>query len=458
MAAPRKTLTSKNVWTLPAPETGQRDYFDAGLPSFALRVSSKGQRSFVLMYRPKEGPRRGKLARWTLGRLTRQFGLGNARAKAREGLERIDHEGADPAREERERQAVEVEQITKAEATGPETYAEAVEDYITRYQEGRRGNATAKEVKRALLKEGSEWRDRPIDSITSREVFAMLERLRDGRFDENGNELERPRPYLANRCYSYLKTFFRWCAQPGIEKVERSPCEGLERPWEGEATRDRVLSDDELKALWQAADAIGGHPGGFLKVLLLTGKRKGALAAMRYDEIDEDGIWTPPHDGKRRTRNKRTHTTPLPALARKIIADLPVLDDNPFVFAGRRTGGHLDPGSPLQRTIQEQSGIADFYFHAVRHTLETKLAEGWQLPSKSRKARPETYRVLPHLRDLLLDHAPTRGAGAGYDHYDYVTEMREVLEQWSRRVQAIAGIKPTKVSIRQAPRSSGLRL
>ena len=243
-----------------------------------------------------------------------------------------------------------------------------------------------------------------------------LEAIRDG------GDGTRPRPYLANRTYAYLRRFFAWCAEPGIEILERSPMEGLKKPWDGEETRDKVFDDDELRALWNGADDTGLYGGAFLRVLILTGKRKGALAAMRRDEIDADGVWTPPQDARRRRRTKRTHVLPLPAKVREIIDALPAAENNPYVFVGSREGKHLDPGTPLQRKIQKASGVEDFYFHACRHTVETRMAE---------------IRIAPHVRDLVLDHAMQRGAGGGYDHHTYLPEMRHAMDAWAAKIANI---------------------
>jgi integrase len=74
--------------------------------------------------------------------------------------------------------------------------------------------------------------------------------------------------------------------------------------------------------------------------------------------------------------------------------------------------------------------VGDYFAHALRHTLETRLAE---------------FRVPPHIRDCLLDHAPNRGAGAGYDHYDYQVEMREALEAWADHVERIVAPNGARV-------------
>ena len=80
--------------------------------------------------------------------------------------------------------------------------------------------------------------------------------------------------------------------------------------------------------------------------------------------------------------------------------------------------------------MKEKSGVDDFFFHGLRHTLETRLAE---------------FRVPPHIRDLLLDHAPARGAGEGYDHHHYRDEMAEALELWAAHIEKVISPKGARV-------------
>ena len=81
--ARKSTLTAATVNRIKPPAQGQRDHFDSVMPGFALRVSAKGARSYVFFYRPKAGPRKGKLRRLTIGS-TGEYELKDARAKARQ--------------------------------------------------------------------------------------------------------------------------------------------------------------------------------------------------------------------------------------------------------------------------------------------------------------------------------------------------------------------------------------
>ena len=122
----RRKLTAMNVHKLKAPAVGQAQYADQDLPGFALRVSANGVRSFVLQFRPRVGPNKGRWTRWTIGRLARNpeaangkdlLTLGQAREKARHARIAIRDQGADPARDGKRLEP----------DGGPETYAEAVE-------------------------------------------------------------------------------------------------------------------------------------------------------------------------------------------------------------------------------------------------------------------------------------------------------------------------------------------
>lgn len=417
-------ISDRLVKEMVAPANGNRIIYDSdhkdAVTGFGCRITAKGAVSFVMRYVFE-----GREYRFTIGAYP-AWSVSAARDEAKAWRIKIDRREAHPLGERRAaRDAVQA----RAEAM---TYAEAVEDYIRREQEGKKQNATAAAVKRSLLVDGAEWKDKPLIEVSASMIRRKLEAIRDG--DPKASPPIKGRGYTANRFHAYLSTFFRWASEPGIEMVPVSPMIGLRRPWDGEEARDRVYSDDELKALWKAGDAIGGVSGAFLKVAMLTGKRRGALASMRWEDLSEDGLWTPPTDNRRRKRTKRLHGVPLPRLAQRVIAPLrPKADDldaSPYVFPGRKKGSHLDAGSPFREDVREKSGVSDYITHALRHTLETRLAE---------------LKVPPHVRDAALDHVPMRGSGASYDHWSYAPEIREALEKWSNHVERLVAPEGTAV-------------
>jgi hypothetical protein len=80
----------------------------------------------------------------------------------------------------------------------------------------------------------------------------------------------------------------------------------------------------------------------------------------------------------------------------------------------------------LQSKLRTLTGIEGFFWHGVRHLCETRTAD---------------LGILPHVRDLLFDHAPDRGSGKGYDHSTYKPAMAEALETWAAHVEGLVGRK-----------------
>lgn len=409
-------LTDKAVRELTAPDKGNKILYDDrndGVKGFGIRITAAGARSFVFRYIDQDGRER----RATIGPYP---GLSVVAARAR--AKKLMEEGTDPLGErERRRQA--------EEAAKANTFKIAVEDYYQREKVGRKPIATADEVKRVLLRDFADWVDKPLDQIADTDIQKRLEEICFG--DPKARPPVKPRPYLANRAHAYLGGFFRWCARPGIKRLPVSPMIGLPKPFTDEKARNRVFDEAEIKALWKAADGLGEVRGAYLKLAILTGKRRSALARMRWSEIDDAWTWTPPAETRSKGRNKRVHVTPLPRLAQRILTRLRPRQGDPdasdYVFVGRLRGTHLDAGTTFQRAVQEASKIPDFFLHACRHTVETEMGG--------------TLKVLPHIRDLVLDHAPLRGSGKDYDHNEYKKEIGEALEQWAQHVESLVAPK-----------------
>jgi integrase len=311
-------------------------------------------------------------------------------------------------------------------ATSSDRYLDAVMDYIAREQIGKRGNISHAEVKR-ILESCTAWHQRPVATITPQEIHEALEKVRDG--SNVDGTIQRPRPYLANALHTRLRTFFDWCAKPTIGKLATSPMVGIDKPWNGAKPRDRewfksTAGDQAIRSLWSAADKLDAIEGAYLKMLLLTAKRKSALAKMRWERIDADWFWdAPPSERK----NKRLHGIPLPSLAQRVLHPR---KSTGFVFPGDHDGHLRVNGDMLQKRIIKASGFEDFFFHGVRHLAETKMAE---------------LRIAAHIRDVLFDHAPVRGTGKSYDHHDYRDDMLAALETWAGHIERL--VSPAGVTM-----------
>jgi integrase len=182
-----------------------------------------------------------------------------------------------------------------------------VETFVARYVRPKQRKSTACETERVLHKEiVGAWKGRRLSSVTRADVHELLDQIADRA------------PIMANRCLAALRKMCAWAVDREIIKV--SPCAGLEAPAD-ETSRDRVLVDDELEAVWQGAEAMGWPFGYIVRILILTGQRRGEVAGMRWQELDFDAkTWTLP---KERCKNDIEHVVPLSSLAIEILESLP---------------------------------------------------------------------------------------------------------------------------------------
>lgn len=374
----------------------------------SLRLNQSGKKTFFLTYRR---PENGMQARLRLGEYDPEhFPLAKARETGRfhraliaRGVDPKEHlaEEADRVRRKKELAAA-ADQERRIN-----TFAAVVGEYVDKFQRAKKDNRTWKETQRLLLINAAEWADRPVAEITRRDVHRLLDAI-----------MATGKGYSANRTYTALKTFFRWCASRDLLQLD--PMQGVERPFDGERPRERSWSDDEIRAIWAAADGLEGNAGPALKLLVLMGQRRDEVFHMRRSELEDDGtLW---RLTLARSKAKRDHVFPLPGLARRIIAGQHPPEGCDFVFP-TATGRPIVHWSGLKATIRKRSGITDFTFHQARHTLRTAL---------------DRLGVPPHIKDQCLNHAP-QGVGARhYSHYGYIAEQLEAFEGWAAHVQAVA--------------------
>ena len=218
-------LTADQVYAATPPARGQAIIWDGEVSGFGLRVTAGGSKNFILNYRfaDPNDRRKSNQYRFTIGPAKTApraagWSVDEARKEASRWSKLIDRGGSHPLAERRGR-----DDAVKA-ARGAETFREAVADYIEHEQKGRKGNATADEVERAITKDCAAWLDRPVKDITAAEIGNLLRQIRDGKGKEP------PKPYMANRLFSYLRAFLMWCSTPDVQKVAASPMVGMRKP------------------------------------------------------------------------------------------------------------------------------------------------------------------------------------------------------------------------------------
>ena len=283
---PRIKLTKSAIDALPTPSSDVV-YWDAAYPGFGMKVTPKGRRVFIVLYRT--GGAGSHLRKYTIGPYGRVT-LHQARVAAQKVFA-AKLEGRDPAAERREAKR--------------RVVADRVEDLLENFIAQRLSkNRSVAEVSRLLRREVAQpWAGRSIHELTKRDVVEVVSAIE-----------QRGAPGAANKTLKSIKTFLRWCVGQAI--LDRSPAEGVPLPAK-EVARDRVLDDWELAQVILAARKIGGPYGGIVELLALTGQRREEVAGMVWDELDlAQRIWTIP---KARTKNAKAHIVSLSGQALTVL-------------------------------------------------------------------------------------------------------------------------------------------
>ena len=402
-AANRKALTEVNVAKLRPDRTKQYSVWDSGTDAvrgLSVLVSPAGARSYRSTYYFPDSPKPHSRHLGRVGEMTLTKARELCKADRKNSRDGIDPKGNKPG--------------------ASDSFLSVVEDYIRLEQIAALGRVSAPGVRMTLLRNTTQWHARPVALIKALQIQALLQTVRDG--DEA--EGIKPRRHLSVALHRQLSGFFKWCVAPGIEKVKSSPMVGIKVPWKGAEPRSRPwfkgdAGNEAIKKIWLGADKLDDPTeGAYLKMLLLLGKRKTALAKMRWENIQPNWFWDAP---KAQTLYKRLHGVPLPPAARHILGGK--RKTSGFVFPGNENGHIHISGNALYTAVRRATGIDDFFFHGVRHLVETKMAE---------------LKVLPHIRDMVLDHNTKRGGGAGYDHHDYPEEKLAALNKWANHVKKVS--------------------
>jgi len=271
---PKRAITQLFLDRITPPKVGRVEYFDTHQPGLCLRVSASAAKSWAVMYRVKGSAAK---VRETLGTLAEIPKVDEARRRALASLERA-RAGINPVQERR----------VTAERAASNTVEVAVERYLARCERDLRPKTVA--GYRQLFNHDvmPRWGKRPLSEITKGDVLELLndkaarrERRRKGRTE--GAVVQ------ANRLLTRLRAFFGWCVANDLAAAD--PTTGIHKPAK-ETPRDRVLTDDELRAFWHATDTLladrkdAVHFGSLFRLLLLTAQRENEVAGMRWAEVD----------------------------------------------------------------------------------------------------------------------------------------------------------------------------
>lgn len=403
-----KTLTTKGIEAMKPPAT-RVEIPDLAARGLYLVCQPSGAKAWALRSRIAGKPVKLTLGKWP------SMGLADARAAAVEAREKIER-GENPVEEKKSAKAVEA----IPDATSRNTVRAVIEQFEKRHlRHTRSADQTMAFFRREII---GPWGDRAIQTITKRDAIDLLDAI-----------VDRGSPVSANRTRAHLNTLFNWAV--GRDVIERNPLDGV-RPPAPEKSRERVMTDDEIRLLWGATGEMGYPFGPIIRLLLLTGARLREVAEMTRAELSEAGnVWTLPAS---RSKNGDEHVVPLAPEAMEIIKALPRFNKSNFLFT--TTGetpvsGFTRASDRLRRLLTEAANkdrpegeepvvVPPFTLHDLRRTAATGMA-GLRFP--------------PHVVEAVLNHrsGTRRGVASVYNRHDHLDEKREALEAWARFVLSL---------------------
>jgi integrase len=409
MTSERETLSEKTVAGLPTPAEGNKLHYFSGdvlqgkkAPAgFAVRVTSKGTKSFVWFHRVNGKPYLETIGRWTGNEKSGGFTVLRAIEAASLRSAEINKAGsvADP----RPRRTRTMENAGKPAG---ETIADLLDEYVRRYVEkeaklrsaGTIRNAFERLVKPAIGNTG-------IYELRRSNVVKMLDDIADN----NG-------PVMADRTLAYLRKAFNWRAARDDDFVPPI-VRGMAKVKPKDRARSRILSDEEIRAIWNCQQS-GPFPA-FVKFLLLTGARRNEAAGMTWAEIEKHN-WILP---AARNKAKVVLMRPLTKTALGIIKPF---QRTGFVFSTDDGKTAIGAYSKFKRGFDKATETSGWTLHDLRRTARSLMSRAG-LPSD------HAERCLGHV---------IGGVRGTYDRHAYYAEKQKGFEALETLLARI--LRPTK--------------
>ena len=420
MAIARLTKRTVDAVAVPTPRAARVFVWDEALKGFGLMVTGTGVRSYIIQYRI--GGRGNSTKRATIGQHGSPWTAEQARTRAEELLEMVRRK-VDPVEADRARLAAEREGRAAAE----------------RYAFGKVATAYLKSVDARKLRSAVDVRavfdrdlspffaDKPLPSINRTDVHDCIAAV------------AKRSQSAANKAHAWLSAMFTWAVDQARFGITSSPMFAISPPFAA-GKRKRVLSDAELRRVWNGATALGDPFGALVKLLVLTGQRLREVAGMSWTELDLGKcIWRVPGD---RTKNRHEHICPLSPQAVAVLNTTQpdtkmrtgfVLSTNGKVAVSGFSRAKQRLDAVLLKTEAKRSAEAGtepvelpaWTFHDLRRTLATGLqAQGFPVE---------------HV-EAVLNHVSGKRGGivAVYQIHEYLPEKVKALGAWGRHVATIS--------------------
>ncbi len=311
------------------------------------------------------------------------------------------------------------------------------------------GDETRRIFERYVL---PEWGQRQTEDIKKSDVAELLNRIAEGKIKTKIGT-----PVIARATRIQLGVFFNWYVENYSSDDFRSPVVKSKK-WKAPGGRERNLSNDELRALWQSAGSLGIY-GALVKTALLTAQRFHKVSDMQrrdlhpvYDrqrDIRIEHAWDPTR--KDDPENKKVAVVPLSNLCRQIIASVPMINPDhgqDFVFS-------VDGKRPMQNFTKPKRKLDAMMLDALRQQARDRGEDPSQVtlaPWQARDLR-RTARTLLSMAGVdaligerCLAHV-IRGVAGTYDKFSYLPEKQDAFERLAAKIAEIVSLPPGGASV-----------
>ncbi|MCZ6863811.1 MAG: site-specific integrase [Alphaproteobacteria bacterium] len=338
-----------------------------------VRITPRGAKSFVAVARDPGGKQI-----WSTIGGTDVLTIGESREQARERIKRI--KAGQPA--------------VEPPPLEPDSFEVIAEIWVHRHVKAKRLR-TEREILRLLNKHVyPAFGDREFETIKRSDVTKLLDLVEDG----SG-------PRQADTVLTVLRSIMNWHATRTDDYVP-PVIRGMARDDRHAKKRARILDDDEIRALWGAADTSGSF-GAFVKLAILTGQRRQKIATMRWQDLTLDGTWNIPTEDREKGNGGALM---LPEIAVDIIRSQKRISGNAYVFPARG-GGHFNAYGPRKKSLDAKAQIAPWVIHDLRRTARSLMARAGV---RSEIAERVMGHVLPGVEGI-------------YDRHEYRKEKADAL-------------------------------
>ena len=374
---PTIALTDMAIRALKVPLSGQQTYFDKALTGFGVRVSQGGTKTFVLIHGANR--RRSTIGRYPV------LSLSDARTEAKRIL---------------------AEQTLGKTRLPNITFDEAKNRFLAHCEQRNRPR-TVYDYRRILDRHFRFGKTRLAD-ISRHEVMRRIDKLYRT-------------PAEQNYAFVVARAFFRYAVRNGL--LDRNPMEAASLPAIVKS-RERVLSPTELVTVFDQAKA---HPypfGPIVSLLLLTGQRRGEIAALRWEWINHDERTITLPDVL--TKNRRTHRFPFGEKVAAVLSEVP--QNSEFLFPATTANVRGKPTTVFNGWSKAKErfdgileNVAPWTLHDLRRTFSSTLA---------------ALGTPIHVTEKLLNHVSgtVSGVTAVYNRHSYMDEMREAIRNFEQYI------------------------